>query len=316
MGPNKALRPTDPIPLRARPLPPVIPARTWQGVRASADAPKATIAVMNVYDGDLPWPEGTKLKELRIIQYFPKSTQPLAEPTIGYAEQSLARMVLGVVPIEEDGSAYFEAPVGKAISFQVLDDKGLAVQAMRSVTYVHAGEQMACFGCHESKWKATGAASPLAIHRAPSSIRPEAGGLEPVNFHRLVKPVVQEKCAACHWQQGKGPDMSYQSLQPYAFYLVGGKPTSGTWLTIPRHGGSRSVPGKHGAYGAPLLKYLDKSHYEANLTQDEFRRITLWLDCNSNELGAYQNEAAQRRGDLVWPVFDLDPSNILGVERR
>jgi len=316
IGPNKDLRPTDPIPLRPRSTPPVIPARTWQGERVSIEAPKATIAVMNVYDGDLPWPEGTKLKELRIIQYFPKSTQPLFEPTIGYAEQSLARMVLGVVPIEEDGSAYFEAPVGKAIGFQVLDEKGLAVQAMRSVTYVHPGEQMTCFGCHESKWKATGTASPLAIQRAPSPIRPDVGGLEPVNFHRLVKPVVEEKCAACHKDKGKGPDMSYKSLEPYAFYLVGGKPTSGTWLTIPRHGGSRSVPGKHGAYGAPLLKYLDKSHDGVDLTKDEFRRITLWLDCNSNELGAYQDEAAQRRGELVWPVFDLDPANILGVESR
>jgi len=314
-GPDKSLRPTDPIPLLPRAMPPVIPVRTWQGERASPDAPKATVAVMNVYDGDLPWPEGTKLKELRIIQFFPKSTQPLDVPKIGYAEQSLARMALGVVPIEEDGSAYFEAPVGKAIGFQLLDDKGLAVQGMRSVTYVHPGEQMTCFGCHESKWKATGPASPMAIHRAPSSIKPEVGGLEPVNFHRLVKPVVQEKCATCHRDQGKGPDMSYQSLQPYAFYLVGGKPTSGTWLTIPRHGGSRSVPGKHGAYGAPLLKYLDKSHDGVELTKDEFRRITLWLDCNSNELGAYQDEAAQRRGELVWPVFDLDPANVLGVER-
>ena len=315
-GPNNKLRPTDPIPLRPRPVPPVIPTQTWQGERASAAAPKATIAVMNVYDGDLPWPAGAKFKELRIIQYFPKSTQPLAEPSIGYAEQSLARMVLGVVPIETDGSAFFEAPVGKAIGFQVLDDKGLAVQSMRSVTYVHPGEQLTCFGCHESKWKATGVASALAVHRAPSPIRPEVGGLEPVNFHRLVQPVVEAKCAACHIDKGKGPDMSYKSLEPYAFYLVGGKPTSGTWLTIPRHGGSRSVPGKHGAYGAPLLKYLDTSHYGVELTKDEFRRITLWLDCNSNELGAYQDVAEQRRGELVWPVFDLDPANILGVERR
>jgi hypothetical protein len=183
MGPNKALRPTDPIPLRARPLPPVIPARTWQGERASADAPKATIAVMNVYDGDLPWPEGTKLKELRIIQYFPKSTQPLAEPTIGYAEQSLARMVLGVVPIEEDGSAYFEAPVGKAISFQALDDKGLAVQAMRSVTYVHAGEQMACFGCHESKGLNTG----CHVSRQLASRRSSQASLRPSGLARLLR---------------------------------------------------------------------------------------------------------------------------------
>ncbi|MCF7730749.1 MAG: hypothetical protein K9N23_03640 [Akkermansiaceae bacterium] len=315
-GLNKDLRPVGPIPLRPRPVPPVIPVRTWQGERAAADAPKATIAVMNAYDADLPWPPGTKLKELRIIQYFPKSTQPLFQPTIGYAEQSLARMVLGVVPVEEDGSAYFEAPVGKAIGFQLLDEKGLAVQSMRSVTYVHPGEQLTCFGCHESKWKATGTASPLAVQRAPSPIRPEVGGLEPLNFHRLVEGVLRDKCATCHQEQGKGPDMSYQSLQPYAFYLVGGKPQSGHWLTIPGHGGSRSVPGKHGAYGAPLLEFLDQTHYEVDLTKEEFRRITMWLDCNSNELGAYHDEAAQQRGEIVWPVFDLDPGNILGVEKQ
>ena len=62
-------------------------------------------------------------------------------------------MVLGTVPVEEDGSVYFEAPVGKAIGFQVLDEKGLAVQSMRSVTYVHPGERLTCLGCHESKWR-------------------------------------------------------------------------------------------------------------------------------------------------------------------
>lgn len=313
---NKALRPIEPIPVRPRPAPPAIPTQTSQGERASPDAPKATIAVMNVYDGDLPWPKGTKFKELRIIQYFPKSTQPLFQPTIGYAEQSLARMVLGAVPVEEDGSVYFEAPVGKAIGFQLLDERGLAVQSMRSVTYVHPGERLGCAGCHESKWKTPPFSAPIAMRRLPSKIMPEVGGLEPLNFHRLVKPVVEAKCAGCHKEKGNGPDMGYKSLQPYAFYLIGGKPTSGPWLTIPRHGGSRSVPGKHGAYGAPLLKYLDKSHYGVDLTKEEFRRLTMWLDCNSNELGDYREEEAQRRGKVVWPVFDVDPNNILGVENR
>jgi hypothetical protein len=36
------------------------------------------------------------------------------------------------VPVEADGSAYFEAPVGKSIYFQALDAQGMAVQSMRS----------------------------------------------------------------------------------------------------------------------------------------------------------------------------------------
>ena len=152
------------------------------------------------------------------------------------------------------------------------------------------------------------------MSRPPSPIVPDVGGAEPMNFHRLVKPVLDAKCAPCHQKEKAPPDMSYASLQKYAFYLVGGKPTSGTWLTIPRHGGSRSVPGKHGAYGAPLLKYLDASHHVADLTAAERRRITMWLDCNSNELGAYENEVAQRDGQVVWPIFDVNRDNVLGVE--
>ena len=82
------------------------------------------------------------------------------------------------------------------------------------------------------------------------------------------------------------------------------------------HGGSRSIPGKHGAYGAPLMKYFDKSHYKVNLGKEERRRITLWLDCNSSEIGAYENEEIQRAGKVAWPTLDLDRKNILGVEIR
>ena len=59
--------------------------------------------------------------------------------------------MLGTVPVEADGSAYFEAPAGKAIYFQALDEQGMAVQSMRSATYVHPGEQLTCQGCHERK---------------------------------------------------------------------------------------------------------------------------------------------------------------------
>ena len=69
-------------------------------------------------------------------------------------------------------------------------------------------------------------------------------------------------------------------------------------------------------YGAPLMKYLDKSHYKVELSKEERRRITLWLDCNSNEIGAYHNEKLQREGKIVWPTLDCNPKNILGVETR
>ena len=77
------------------------------------------------------------------MQYFPKAHYALINQK-WICGQSAARMSLGTVPVEEDGSVYFKAPVKKTISFQLLDETGMAVQLMRSATYVHPGEQMSC----------------------------------------------------------------------------------------------------------------------------------------------------------------------------
>ncbi|MCX6875848.1 MAG: hypothetical protein NTW21_18865 [Verrucomicrobia bacterium] len=304
-----------PMPLRPGPPPPVIPTATWQGERASADAPEATISVLDVYAGDMAMPAGTRIKWLRVIQLIPQLQPVMNQPKIGYASESLVRMPLGIVPVEADGSVHFKAPVGRELYFQLLDERGLAVRSMRSATYVHAGEKLSCVGCHESRFASPKVTSlvPIALGRSPSKITTEtASGAVPFNWHLLAKPVLQEKCAACHLKAGKGPDMSHASLAKYVFHYpfwpsgyVNGEVVAS---------GSRTVPGKFGAMASPLLKFLDESHYDVALTPDEFRRITLWLDCNGNELGAYTKVPEQTRGEIVWPEIDVDPRDPLGMQ--
>jgi hypothetical protein len=36
---------------------------------------------------------------------------------------------------------------------------------------------------------------------------------------------------------------------------------------------------------------------------------SLWLDCNSDELGTYYDVDLQRQGKLVWPRLDVDPQD-------
>jgi hypothetical protein len=255
------------------------------------------------------------IKEMRIVQLFPKTTPYGDRPNIAPGtNESLVRMSLGTVPVEADGSVYCLAPVNKEIYFQLLDDQGMAVQSMRSGTYVHPGEQMSCLGCHESKWEAPEITSiPRAIRRPPSPLTPEPGGLEPVNFYRLVKPVFDTRCVDCHRQQG-GPDMSYASLADYKW----GFPGFASAYLRPLIGGTRSTPGAIGARAAKLYTggYLEKSHYNVSLTPEEKRRITLWLDLNSNELGAYLQTDKQKKGELIWPLLDVDPDDPQGVETR
>jgi hypothetical protein len=309
-------RPIDPIPVMARLAPPVLSTRTCQGELLKPNSPNATISVMNVTLGDMALPQGTKIKSMRIVQVFPKTTILVDNPKVHYGEQGLCRMSIGTVPVESDGSVYCKAPVGREIYFQLLDEKGLAVHSMRAGTYVHPGEQMSCTGCHENKWSAVPVMPQrIALQRPPSAITPEPPAVEPVSFYRTVKPIFDAKCVSCHTQQGKGPDMSYASLQPYAFYFDAGGNGSIMDSAI---GGSRTIPGYFGARYSRMYQggYLDSSHYKVSLTANEFRRITLWLDLNSYELGAYHNVADQKLGKLVWPQVDADSINPQGVENR
>jgi hypothetical protein len=315
---DPAISALSPMPLQPRPTPPVIPDATLQTAEARRQAAQpdrpATIAVMNVYDSEMPWPEGTRLTALRVIQVLPKSTPAPNEPRIGVAEQSNARAVLGTVPIEADGSAYFEAPAGKPLYFQTLDADGLAVQSMRSDTYVHAGGSLTCQGCHEPRTRAPRPAGnkPLALQRPPSKIQPEADGANPFNFVRLVQPVLEQNCVACHAEkqalglsgvsEGKhGFTRSYANLAgKYGSYfdVLNGSINRGV------HGGSRTVPGKFGARVSPLLPFLEEGHYGVKLSTEDRRRVTLWLDCNSEFYGAYENTSAQARGEIVAPSLE------------
>ena len=305
----------SPIPLRPRPAPPALPERTTQTAAARAETPAAaaTIAVMNVYDGDFQWPEGVKITALRIIQVLPKTTPPVDLPRIGAGTETNARAVLGTVPVEADGSAFFEAPVGKLIYFQALGEEGMAVQSMRSATYVHPGERLTCQGCHEPKHRPPSRQEPpLALLREPSPIRPAPDGANPFSYPRLVQPVLDRHCVECHRAKNAldldgslaaahGWTRSYQNLAAkYGFYFS----VSNGSINAGAHGGGRTTAGRFGARASKLLNYLDRRHYGVELPAEDSGRIALWLDCNSEFYGSYHDTERQTRGEVVLPRLD------------
>jgi len=314
---DERLRLVDPIPVRPRPKPPIIPPRTYQGERADPSR-RATLAVVNVYASDLPFPQDTKIKWLRVVQNILKSNHAMGEPMIGYERENTPRIPLGIVPVEEDGSAYFEAPVAKELIFQVLDENYMAVQSMRSVAFVHPGEQLTCEGCHEPKHKAPAIRHvPLAFQRPPSPIQPEIGPVEPISYYRQIKPIFDKTCVPCHVSSGRGPrDMSYEALREDAFWFSGAMFLDMCSAYSGVHGGSRTIPGRFGARYCRLGRALMDPLHRKAVAEDERHKIIVWLDCNSLRLGAYHDEAAQLRGELVWPELDVDPANILGIEGR
>lgn len=312
----------SPIPLRAtrRPVsPPELVKRGPDSNPATRPAavtkePEGTIALINVYDSIAPWPEGTRIKALRVLQVVPMSVPSGGPPhetgmRVALAGDSVVpvRYVLGTVPVEEDGSAHFRVPANKEMFFQALDERGLAVQSMRSATYLHEGERLVCAGCHEPKYRSPQppAALSLALRREPSRLAPDVDGSNPFSYPRLVQPVLDKHCVACHAQKAdKAPNLAREPLvgRWYASYgsLVGrfGFHDYGNNL--------RTVPGHFGAKAAKLYELLQKDHYGVKLTAEEMHRITLWLDCASMFYGVYEKEGgeAQLRGEIARPTLE------------
>ena len=135
---------------------------------------------MNVYTTDEVGrlPAGVKIKWLRIVQVIPQLPR-FDENEPKRPGEAMGLVVDGLVRqrFDRPDSAgrraggggrqrLLRGAGGKPLYFQLLDEQGMAVQSMRSATYVHPGEQLSCLGCHEDKWKpATTTATPLALRR-------------------------------------------------------------------------------------------------------------------------------------------------------
>lgn len=313
---GETMRLVEPIPVQPRARPPVIPASTYQGERAALPHDPAVISVMNINVSDFPFPRDRPAKWMRIVQLFPKTTPYRDLPNTGYGQENMPRMSLGIVPVEDDGSVHCQAPVGKLLLFQALDANKMAIQSMRSATFVHQGEHLACTGCHEDRWAAPPRATrPKALRRPPSQLIKEPGSQEPITFYRTVQPIFDGKCRPCHRAEGKGlQKMGYDDLKQYAFFYSGAHMNN--YCNSSMYGmGTRSIPGLVGAHYSKMGKALLKSHRGQRITEDEFRRVCLWLDLNSPRLGAYNDVSQQERGELVWPNLDVDPDNVTGVEQ-
>lgn len=307
----------NPIPLIARSKPPVI-AEASVRVPADQDA-EATVAVMNVYQSQKPWPEGTIIKALRVFHAIPMSV-PSGRPPhdIGMRADmtsvNTARALLGTVPVESDGSAYFVVPARQELFFQALDENGLAVTSMRSATQFQPGEKASCQGCHERRHGApeTPRSTPLATRRPPSRLQPDVDGTNPFSYPRLIQPLLDKHCVACHAKQaGKAPALDKASVdKPAEGWIHPDKGFYQSYLSlVPKYGFYRypesleTTPGKFGARVAPLYALLTKEHHGVKLTPEELHRFTVWLDACSPFYGVYElaGGEAQFRGEIARP---------------
>ncbi len=298
----------DPQPLRPRPRPPVIPEQIDLASKTG------TFYVTDIYKGTgmERVPRGT-IKTLRVIEAPAKRfwTGPLWEadtlqrPAMNYNCTSNKR-ILGDVPVEADGSVYFEMPSDRFVFFQVLDTNGLMVQAMRSGTSLQPGEQAGCTGCHESRYDSPppqAGVLPLALRKAPSRLKPWYGPERDFSYLAEVQPVFDAHCVKCHDYGKEGAKalnlcgdlgiafnvsfLEFRKRSPLRWYAD--KPGQQKELVKPVDDGPPEVlpPYAWGACRSRLVEVITNSHHQVKLPQEAFDRIVTWIDLNTSYYGTY-----------------------------
>ncbi len=303
------------LPVRPRRKPAAISDRVdWPSREDRMDPKPGVIFSNNIYEGASPDLKG-KAKFLRVLAIDPKTythwnKRPYIStgPVVSLVQSDGVKRVIGTVPIEQDGSVSFYAPSGRALHFQLLDEKYRALQTMRSFTGVMPGERRGCVGCHESHSRAPQDHAPsIALASKPRQITAPPWGQDTVSYVRYVQPVLDQFCGDCHQGDGDAKKVLDLTFRPgylmfnEPYVTLTGKPTWGKPYVMPK----TQIPGwgiadtlMVEAFGqrdpkayqtpAPMTRLSHKSrlidiassgkHYKVKVDPVSLRKLIAWID--------------------------------------
>ena len=146
-----------------------------------------------------------------------------------------------------------------------------------------------------------------AFRRPASVMEPGPTGSYPLNFAQLVQPVLDRHCVKCH-DGASGPEKSTLKLtgQPLGQFTESYAALRG-FIRWYEWGGETirptvTFPGNMGADASSLIELLESTHKNwVSMSDDDWRRVYLWLDANSPFYGTYDARAqkAQQLGKQV-----------------
>jgi len=204
------------------------------------------------------------------------------------------KRILGTVPVEADGSAYFECPSNAFVYFQLLDKNKMMVQSMRSGTIVQPGETQSCIGCHDERSMAPPAyqtnSMPMAALRKPSQLKGWKGESRAFNYLSEVQPVWDAKCISCHDWGGPGAEKLVLAGDKGLFF-------NASYTELWRKGYTGAIGAGSavlqqakawGSHKSIMMETILSGHQGVKLTAEELEIVATWIDLN----GVYYPEFA------------------------
>lgn len=270
-------------PVRKRPRPPVLPEEVAWPTRAERDNPRPGILYSgSVYQNAPPELRG-HVRALRVwtidhktYTYWYKRPYVSTGPVVSAVQSDGVKRLLGTVPVESDGSVAFYAPAGLPLHFQLLDERGRALQTMRSFVHVMPGERRGCLGCHEAHSRAPVPELRFLPLRQPvRELTPPPWEDRTVSYPRYVQPVLDRYCGKCH--QGDGEAVSVVDFTPrpgllgfaQPYFLLTGNPTWGRPYVPPP-----VLPPGFGIAGMLMVEGYDQRDPAAYRTPEPMRALS------------------------------------------
>jgi hypothetical protein len=276
----------EPRPLRARQRERVIPSRF------DASENSGYLVLSDVYAGrNMAGVEPGEIKKLLVLEQLPKpvnfsgGSEPL---TVG-GTFTLQR-VLGTVPVEEDGSAYFEVPALRSLFFVALNEQEMSVKRMQSFVTVQPGETTSCVGCHEQRNQAPHArdlSMLRAVQREPSQITRYDGIPDVLDFPRDIQPILDRHCVQCHNHDRHDADINFSGDRTPYYSTAYWTMFSRSLVVDGRNKYGNRPPRTIGSSASRLMTCLDKSHYGVQLDDRERNLIRIWIESGATYSGTY-----------------------------
>ena len=283
----------DPQPVVARPLQRAIPTR-----RDFTAAPGKFYVQDASFGTHMDGVTKSAIRYLRVIESPEKRSfsvgswggQGVQLPAMNWHNFENKR-ILGTVPVEADGSAYFEVPSDRYVYFQALDENHRMIQSMRSGTIVQAGETQGCVGCHEQR---TGTPPPavgmLAMRKPAAKLESWLGETREFSFSDEVQPVFDRHCVSCHdFANPRNGGLVLAGDRELVFNAAYTELWSKKLIHGIGAGPAEIQPARSwGASASRLVKVLDQGHYKIQLSPEEMARIVTWIDLNAPYYPAYE----------------------------
>lgn len=307
----------DPMPIRPRPRPPVIPARRDFENRSGY------FYVQDVYQGThMAGVKRGSVKWLRVIESPEKRfwTKPAwggqgtESPAMNWHDFGNKR-ILGTVPVEADGSAYFEVPADRFVFFQLLDEDGMMIQSMRSGTMVQSGERASCIGCHDERRRAPAVpgGGMLALRRPPSQLSGWHGPPREFNYLAEVQPVLNKHCVRCH-DYGKEAEkiINLAPDRDLVFNTAYNELWRKKFIHVAGAGSADTQPARAwGSHASKLGQTAQRWFKQGKMTREDFERIVTWIDLNAPYYPSY----ASAYPDHLAGRSPLDDKQLIRLEQ-